>query len=87
MAAGYMHTPIITLLVESGADPELRDNKGQSVVGLIEGLRAAMPLNMATVQRRLALEEVANTLTDRCDALHARAAACAGGGPPASVIY
>lgn len=66
MAAGYMHTSIITLLVEAGADPELRDNKGQSVVRLIEGLRGAMPLNMATVQRRLALEEVANTLTDRC---------------------
>lgn len=61
-----MHTSIITLLVEAGADPELRDNKGQSVVRLIEGLRGAMPLNMATVQRRLALEEVANTLTDRC---------------------
>lgn len=36
------------------------------MVTLIDNLRASMPLSLATVQRRLALEEVGNCLTDRC---------------------
>jgi signal recognition particle protein len=29
MAAGYMHTGSMTVLLEAGADPTLRDNKGK----------------------------------------------------------
>ncbi|GIL63260.1 hypothetical protein Vafri_17365 [Volvox africanus] len=65
MAAGYMHTSSMTVLLEAGANPELRDNTGRDVVSLINNLKATMPLNMGSVQRRLALEEVANCLTDR----------------------
>ncbi|GLC39901.1 Signal recognition particle 43 kDa protein, chloroplastic [Pleodorina starrii] len=65
MAAGYMHTSTMAVLLEAGANPEIRDNTGRDVVSLIDGLKASMPLNMASVQRRLALEEVANCLTDR----------------------
>ncbi|EFJ47094.1 hypothetical protein VOLCADRAFT_105313 [Volvox carteri f. nagariensis] len=65
MAAGYMHTSSMAVLLEAGANPELRDNTGRDVVTLIDNLKATMPLNMASVQRRLALEEVANCLTDR----------------------
>ncbi|GFR41876.1 hypothetical protein Agub_g2659 [Astrephomene gubernaculifera] len=65
MAAGYMHTSSCAVLLEGGANPELRDSSGRDVVRLVEGLRGSMPLSMGSVQRRLALEEVANCLTDR----------------------
>lgn len=65
MAAGYMHTSTMAVLLEAGANPELRDNTGKNVVGLLDNLRGTMPVNMATIQRRLALEEVNNCLLDR----------------------
>ena len=65
MAAGYMHTGTMTALLEAGANPELRDNTGKSTVALIDQLRKGMPLNTATVTRRLALEGVNNCLIDR----------------------
>ncbi len=46
--------------------PFPQDNNGRDVVTLIDNLRASMPLSLASVQRRLALEEVGNCLTDRC---------------------
>ncbi|KXZ42883.1 hypothetical protein GPECTOR_113g295 [Gonium pectorale] len=74
MAAGYMHTGSMTALLEGGANPEIKDSKGRDAVeggeggltvSLVDNLRASMPLSMASMQRRLALEEVANCLTDR----------------------
>ncbi|KAG1668488.1 hypothetical protein FOA52_005261 [Chlamydomonas sp. UWO 241] len=65
MAAGYMHTATMAALLEAGADPVLKDNTGRDVVGLIGNLRGQMPLSPMTIQRRIALEQVASVLTDR----------------------
>lgn len=63
MAAGYCHTTTMSALLQAGADPTIRDRQGRDVVSLIDNLRRGMPLTMATVTRRLALEEVTNTLS------------------------
>lgn len=65
MAAGYMHTTTMGALLEASANPQLKDNNGKDVVGLIGKLRAEMPLSPMTIQRRIALEQVASVLTDR----------------------
>lgn len=65
MAAGYMYTAPMAVLVEAGANPEIKDSSGKDVVKLIDNLRSSMPLNLQTVQRRLALEEVSNVLTEK----------------------
>jgi len=52
-------------LLEAGADPLLRDSKGQDVPLLIDGLRAKMPPVPQLLQRRMALEQVAAVLTRR----------------------
>ncbi|MEW5297785.1 MAG: hypothetical protein WDW36_000969 [Sanguina aurantia] len=65
MAAGYMYTAPMAVLVEAGADPEIKDSSGKDVVKLVDNLRSSMPLNLQTVQRRLALEEVSNVLTEK----------------------
>lgn len=44
-------------LLEAGADPLLRDAKGQDVPLLIDGLRQRMPPVAAVLQRRMALEQ------------------------------
>ncbi|GFH11337.1 ANK_REP_REGION domain-containing protein [Haematococcus lacustris] len=64
MAAGYMHTQAMAVLLEGGSDPQLRDNTGKDVVKLIDNIRGNMPLNVATIMQRLRLEEVCNALTD-----------------------
>jgi len=53
-----MQTSAMQVLLERGADPEIKDRKGKDVVELIDGLRGSMPVNPAMVQRRLALEQV-----------------------------
>lgn len=65
MAAGYMHTSTMAALLEAGSDPELKDNNGRDVVQLVDNLRNSMPLNAATVTRRIAMEQVASVLTER----------------------
>lgn len=55
---GYSQTATMMALLEGGADPLLRDNKGQDVPLLIDGLRAKMPPVAAMLQRRMALEQV-----------------------------
>ena len=65
MAAGYSQTASMMALLEGGADPLLRDSKGQDVPLLIEGLRGKMPPVAAMLQRRMALEQVAAVLTRR----------------------
>lgn len=65
MAAGYMQTGVLQVLLEAGADPELKDKKGRDTVSLIDNLRTTMPLSVQTMQRRIALEQVANVLTNR----------------------
>lgn len=69
MAAGYLHTSTIQVLIENNADPEQVDMQGRSPLALVESLRAALPPgNPATAGRRLALEEVLKCLTEnvRC---------------------
>ena len=60
-----MHTSVMQLLLQAGANPELRDNNGRDVVALIRNLRSDMPLSTQTLQRRLGLEEVNNCLLSR----------------------
>jgi hypothetical protein len=74
------------VLLEAGADPELQDKEGRDVVSLVERLRGQMPPNPALLQRRLALEQVANVLVDRWD----RGCTRGGGGglqAPWSCVY
>ena len=65
MAAGYMQTSAMQQLLEAGADPEIKDKTGRDCVTLVNNLRLQMPANPAVLQRRLALEQVANVLVDR----------------------
>lgn len=58
MAAGYLHTPVVALMMEYGADPEIKDAQGRSVTKLVEDLKKGMPLSAELVQRRYALEKV-----------------------------
>jgi hypothetical protein len=53
------------VLLEAEANPELQDKEGRDVVSLVERLRLQMPPNPGLLQRRLALEQVANVLVDR----------------------
>ena len=65
MAAGYLHTSTINALLAGGADPEQKDIKGRSPLELVESLRAGLPAdNPATVNRRVALEDVLKVLTE-----------------------
>lgn len=54
---GYSQTASMMALLEAGADPLLRDAKGQDVPLLIDGLRQRMPPVAAVLQRRMALEQ------------------------------
>lgn len=65
MAAGYMHTNGMAALLEAGADPEVKDNTGKDVVGLVDNLRNSMPLSAGLITRRIALEQVSSVLTER----------------------
>ena len=56
LAVGYSHTPLVSLLLDAGADPEVRDAQGRDVVGLVASLRAATPPAPELVQRRVALD-------------------------------
>ena len=64
MAAGYMHTNSMTALLEAGADPEVKDNKGNDIVGLVDNLKGSMPLSAGLITRRIALEQVSSVLTE-----------------------
>lgn len=59
MAAGYLHVPAVVTLLEAGANPEVKDRKGQSVLDLAESLKAPMA---GDPPRRFALEKVAEIL-------------------------
>ena len=59
MAAGYLHVPVVVALLEAGANPEVKDRKGQSVLELAESLKAPMA---ADPPRRFALEKIAEIL-------------------------
>jgi len=65
MAAGYMHTNSMTALLEAGADPEVKDIKGNDIVGLVDNLKSSMPLSAGLITRRIALEQVSSVLTER----------------------
>lgn len=70
MAAGYMHTAAMAVLLEGGADPQIKDNSGKDVVSLIENIRNNMPLSLGTVMQRMRLETVCNTLTGALQLVH-----------------
>ena len=59
MAAGYLHVPALVALLQGGANPEVKDRKGQSVLDLVDSLKAPM---MGDPQRRLTLEKVSEIL-------------------------
>lgn len=58
MAAGYLHTPVVELLMQFGADPEKKDREGRTVMQLVDNLKEGMPLTPEMVGRRYALEKV-----------------------------
>ena len=65
IASGYMHKPIVSELIEAGADPEIEDNNDRSPLQLVETLRDNLPPNNPTVfSRRLQLNEVIKLLED-----------------------
>jgi hypothetical protein len=66
MACGYMQTGAMSCLLESGADPLVKDKQGRDVVSLVDNLRRSMPPSMGALQRIMALEQVAGGLTARC---------------------
>ena len=59
MAAGYLHVPAVVALLQGGANPEVKDRKGQSVLDLVDSLKGPMAGNPAG---RLALEKVSEIL-------------------------
>ncbi len=59
MAAGYLHGSALVALLQGGANPEVKDRKGQSVLDLVDSLKAPM---MGDPQRRLTLEKVSEIL-------------------------
>lgn len=63
MAVGYSRTATVQVLLDYGADPEVADKEGRTVVELVEKLRAAMPLTPELLGRRTMLEDVAGVLT------------------------
>ena len=63
MAVGYSRTATVQVLLDYGADPEVADKEGRTVVDLVEKLRAAMPLTPELLGRRTMLEDVAGVLT------------------------
>eukprot|EP00775_Hariotina_reticulata_P006713 gene6713-6934_t len=65
MACGYMQTGAMTALLESGADPLIKDKQGRDVVSLVDNLRKSLPPNMAVLQRIMALEQPAHILDER----------------------
>lgn len=65
MACGYMQTGAMSALLESGADPLIKDKQGRDVVLLVDNLRKSMPPSVGALQRIMALEQVASGLTDR----------------------
>ena len=59
MAAGYGHVGILNKLLEAGGDPEIEDNKGNTVLSLVEDLRRSMPTDSPQAySRRVALDGV-----------------------------
>ena len=75
MAVGYSRTATVQVLLDYGADPEVADKEGRTVVDLVEKLRAAMPLTPELLGRRTMLEDVAGVLTGTLGATDT-AAAC-----------
>ena len=63
MAVGYSRTATVQVLLDYGADPEVADKEGRTVVDLVEKLRGAMPLTPELLGRRTMLEDVAGVLT------------------------
>jgi hypothetical protein len=68
MAVGYSRTATVQVLLDYGADPEVADKEGRTVVDLVEKLRAAMPLTPELLGRRTMLEDVAGVLTGTLEA-------------------
>lgn len=59
MAAGYGHVEILRKLLEAGGNPEIEDNKGNTVLTLVEDLRRSMPTDSPQAYtRRVALDGV-----------------------------
>jgi len=74
MAVGYSRTATVQVLLDYGADPEVADKEGRTVVDLVEKLRAAMPLTPELLGRRSMLEDVAGVLTGTLEATDSAAA-------------
>ena len=68
MAVGYSRTATVQVLLDYGADPEVADKEGRTVVDLVEKLRGAMPLTPELLGRRTMLEDVAGVLTGTLEA-------------------
>lgn len=51
------------MLLDFGADPEVRDKDGKNVMDLVEKRRGAMPLSPELLGRHTMLEDVAGVLT------------------------
>ena len=59
MSAGYLHVPAVVALLQGGANPEVKDRKGQSVLDLVDSLKGPMA---GDPSRRLMLEKVSEIL-------------------------
>ena len=81
MAAGYLHTPMVQLLMAAGADADIKDREGRSVIDLVENLKATIPLDPTMVGRRYALDKTAEIITGGALA-GCRAPRCPDVGPP-----
>ena len=58
LAAGYMHSDLVLFMLEEGADPELQDKAGRTVVDLTGDLWLRMPGGPVNLSKRIQLQKV-----------------------------
>lgn len=62
IAAGYLNTETVEILLRAGADPEVEDDSGRSALNLVETLKAATPASTTTYTKRSRLETLSTLL-------------------------
>ena len=65
LAAGYMHSDFLLFMLGEGADPELKDKAGRTVVDLVADLWKRMPGGPAYLDKRMKL----NAIREKIDAV------------------
>merc|ERR1719378_845551 len=65
LAAGYMHSDFLLYMLGQGADPELKDKAGRTVVDLVADLWRRMPGGPAYLDKRIKL----NAIREKIDAV------------------